>query len=244
MPKLGTFIVKQPSGVIIFSELMRNDDGVLRSLLMAYGAKELEATGMIDRFVFEIRHAITTNGKYRVDGFGDFSADSNNTISFTYAHKQQIFGGNIKPPISILEQRKSETLGTNTTIPTPRHTPHATRRVVTGSTTEENTSLIKPDNYLRGLKYDNHKKKRDDSGRVTSRANRGRTWLMTLFVIAIVAGVGALLWLQEKAVTPTITDIEDEMYIEDYTQDYEPIIDSLFYDDTLDSNTTQITINE
>ena len=30
VPKLGAFIVKQPSGVIRFSELIRTDDGVLR----------------------------------------------------------------------------------------------------------------------------------------------------------------------------------------------------------------------
>ena len=34
VPKLGAFIVKQPSGVIRFTELIRNDDGILRSLLM------------------------------------------------------------------------------------------------------------------------------------------------------------------------------------------------------------------
>ena len=35
VPRLGAFIVKQSNGVIVFSELMRNDDGVLHSLLTA-----------------------------------------------------------------------------------------------------------------------------------------------------------------------------------------------------------------
>ena len=60
VPKLGTFIVKAQGGAILFSDLMRNDDGVLRSLLMAYGMKELEANGLIDRLVFEVRHAANT----------------------------------------------------------------------------------------------------------------------------------------------------------------------------------------
>ena len=58
IPQMGAFIVKEPGQSVLFSELLKRDDGVLRSLLVAAGSSELEAGGEIDRFVFEVRHAI------------------------------------------------------------------------------------------------------------------------------------------------------------------------------------------
>ena len=252
VPKLGTFIVKQSSGAIIFSDLMRNDDGVLRSLLMAYGAKELEANGMIDRFVFEIRHAITTEGKYTVEGFGDFTADRNNTISFAQVHRQQIFGGNIKPPVEVLEQRKTQAFGTQPQVIVTRHGAAKTtpRRVIVEPYGEENISLGKPDAYLRGLKYDSSKnKKREESGRSGKHNNGGRRGLMILLIMAIIAGVGAMLWLQKRPVAaPTTTIIDEPVVIEpDTTTMTEPIIDSLMVEEPIiaeEPTTTSTTTNE
>ena len=45
VPQLGAFIVKAPGGEILFSELFKRDDGVLRGLLTAAGASEIEAAG-------------------------------------------------------------------------------------------------------------------------------------------------------------------------------------------------------
>lgn len=51
MPQLGTFIVKVPEGGVVFSELLRRDDGILRGLLVQQGGmNDLEAAGAIDRF--------------------------------------------------------------------------------------------------------------------------------------------------------------------------------------------------
>ena len=46
VPQLGAFIVKAPGGEILFSELFKRDDGVLRGLLTAAGASEIEAAGV------------------------------------------------------------------------------------------------------------------------------------------------------------------------------------------------------
>ena len=70
VPQLGTFIVKEPGRSVVFSELLKRDDGVLRGLLRAGGMGELEAAGEIDRFVFEIRHAVEHGSEYRLEGFG------------------------------------------------------------------------------------------------------------------------------------------------------------------------------
>ena len=172
MPKLGTFIVKQSSGAIVFSDLMRNDDGVLRSLLLAYGVKELEANGMIDRFVFEIRHAITTEGKITIEHLGEFSANLNNTITFSQPQRQQKFGGNIKPPVEVLEQQKKRHGYRPTPTPTAQQEVKRQTKTRRAETREsDNVTLGKPDAYLRGLKYDNDKnKKREESSSSSRRA--------------------------------------------------------------------------
>ena len=43
VPQLGTFIVKEPGVSIVFSELLKRDDGTLRRLLIDGGLSELEA---------------------------------------------------------------------------------------------------------------------------------------------------------------------------------------------------------
>ena len=42
IPQLGAFIVKEPGRAVLFSELLKRDDGVLRGLLCARGLNELE----------------------------------------------------------------------------------------------------------------------------------------------------------------------------------------------------------
>lgn len=71
MPQLGTFVVKVPEGGVVFSELLKRDDGILRGLLVQQGGmNDLEAAGAIDRFVFEVRHALEHEGAYAIEGFG------------------------------------------------------------------------------------------------------------------------------------------------------------------------------
>lgn len=74
VPQLGAFIVKSPEEVI-FSEMLKRDDGVLRSLLVEEGLSELEAAGAIDRFIFELKHGIEGGAVYQLPGLGLFSRD-------------------------------------------------------------------------------------------------------------------------------------------------------------------------
>ena len=37
VPQLGTFVVKVPEGGVVFSELLKRDDGILRGLLVQQG---------------------------------------------------------------------------------------------------------------------------------------------------------------------------------------------------------------
>ena len=211
MPKLGTFIVKQSSGDIIFSDLMRSDDGVLRSLLIAYGVRDLEASGMIDRFVFEIHHAITTEGKVTIESLGEFTANINNSITFTQAKREKKYGGHIKPPVEVLERRKAQQRMQRPRPTTPQsEATHNAKQKKNKVHKPEDNSRNKPDAYLRGLKYDSNKnKKREESSRGKARAH-GINWGMVLLCLLIVGGAAALVWYQRKPSTPTPIITESE----------------------------------
>lgn len=84
VPQLGAFLVKEPGVSVLFSELLKRDDGVLRGLLREEGLGELEAAGEIDRFVFEVRHAVEHGKPCELEGFGVFSPGPNATIAFEY----------------------------------------------------------------------------------------------------------------------------------------------------------------
>lgn len=84
VPQLGAFLVKEPGGSVVFSELMKRDDGVLRGVLRDEGMGELEAAGEIDRFVFEVRHAVEHGDEYVLDGFGILKPGPNTTVAFEY----------------------------------------------------------------------------------------------------------------------------------------------------------------
>ena len=201
VPKLGAFIVKQPSGNIVFSELMRNDDGVLCSLLKAYGLNELEANGAIDRFVFEVRFNTSKQSGYTIDNFGSFTPGPNNTITFKQKREPQTFGGNVKPPVDMLDNVKPKP-SRSTSIEqgqpepmTPRNTRRGVQRVVIE---DDAASLTTPDKYLRGLNYDKAKnKKREEkmfNAGSRSNNNAGRMLKIMLLAAILIAGGAWFAW--------------------------------------------------
>ena len=210
VPKLGAFIVKQPSGIIRFTDLMRNDDGVLRSLLIAYGISELEATGKIDRFVFEIRHAVSQGDKYTIAELGEFRAGENNTIVFHHKCEPKVIGGNIKPPVEALNMEKLKLgLMTNSIKMSESVAKPQNKSSQAKSSESSPISSNKPDFYLRGLNYDNRKKKRNDERTDKRRSpQRKRFLLLILIFIAIIGGVYALWsWLSDKPAKHQYTTI-------------------------------------
>lgn len=82
VPQLGAFIVREPDREVVFSELLRRDDGLLRGLLAPECGGEVGAAGEIDRFVFEVRHAVDRGEEFRMEGFGRFVPGPNGTIAF------------------------------------------------------------------------------------------------------------------------------------------------------------------
>lgn len=232
VPRFGAFIVKQPSGEIVFSELMRNDDGVLRSLLVAYGCNELSANGMIDRFAFEVRHKISQGQTFVIADFGTFSEGENNTILFRQKREPKVFGGNIKPPlehfteeklklqrIQRIRQQQSENLTGHSTHRKLR----TSQAIITNNLRADNDQDIdlgKPDKYLRGLKYTERKGKKNEEERYGNERGGagGSTRVFVLLVVALIIAVGGWFtwqWLERtnaptavELVTPTETIVE------------------------------------
>ncbi len=195
VPKLGAFIVKRPEGRVIFSELMRGDDNTLRSLLVAYGMSEIEANGHIDRWVFEIRHAVGSGESFTIENFGLFYAGENNNILFKQKRESMTIGGNIRPPFEKLNEAKrqmrrvrrieDEQVEVRRSVAKQRNTKRAEEEIV---------NLTKPESYLRGLRYENKKSKGhdDDYYRNDSRIKLDRRMVV---IIAALFVVGVTIWL-------------------------------------------------
>ncbi len=83
VPQMGAFIVKDPDQVL-FTELLKRDDGALRALLAEAGADPLKAAGEIDRFVFEVRHALQQGNEFPLEGLGVLKPGPNGTIAFVH----------------------------------------------------------------------------------------------------------------------------------------------------------------
>lgn len=99
VPNLGAFIVKQGKDgerKVLFSNLIKTDDGVLRALLIEKGVSELEAAGVIDRFVFEVNHRLDHGNVCALEGFGALKRGANGSMSFVEnegAHGDVLDGG-------------------------------------------------------------------------------------------------------------------------------------------------------
>lgn len=236
VPKLGAFVVKQPSGIIRFTDLMRNDDGVLRSLLVAYGMSELEANGKIDRYVFEIRHAISLGERYNIANLGEFRAGENNNILFSHRSEPRVIGGNIKPPVEVLNIEKLK-LGLLTNTITLSENVAKTQKAKTQSQTADSAPISsnKPDHYLRGLNYDDRKKKHDEARTDKRITPRGKVPLLIFIALIMVAGgvYATWYWLSSKLLTTkqTPTVVEELITIES---------DTLLIKDSLHMITTPI----
>lgn len=69
VPTFGMFVVKE-SGGVLFSDLIKTDDGVLRSLLAREGLGALAVAGAIDHFIFDARYALDEEGHFDMGELG------------------------------------------------------------------------------------------------------------------------------------------------------------------------------
>lgn len=82
IPGMGVFIMRE-DGRILFSELMHDDDGVLRHALAEHNEiDDKEAAHMIEHFVTELRDTLNRGVSYRIEGLGALSLDDRGIAVF------------------------------------------------------------------------------------------------------------------------------------------------------------------
>ncbi len=186
VPQLGAFIAKSPGGPLLFSELLRRDDGVLRGLLRDGGMTDLEAAGVLDRFVFEVRHALQEGRDYPMEGLGLFSAGPEGTIRFEASPASPAGGAAgtaAADPHSATVSRPSDT---------ETGMPAAKPQMPDGR--EERATRRAPDPAVKGLRYGRPQRTTDAYTYVGASPRRKRFgwWVMLLACAAAVLALGAI----------------------------------------------------
>ena len=193
IPQLGTFIVKEPGRSILFSELLKRDDGVLRGLLRERGLGELEAAGEIDRFVFEVRHAVERGGEYRMEGFGVLKPGPNATISFVYDPRpaEQPAAGRSAEDGG---QEAAGSAGHAPSRPSRLHSEKVAEAVRTAFTEPHVSTSAKmnPDPSVRGLRYGKPPKSTDAYTYVDRVPRRRGDWFIWIGLFVAILALGAI----------------------------------------------------
>lgn len=222
IPQLGALLVKEPSREILFSELIRRDDGLLRALLIEQeGMNELTAQGEIDRLVFEVRHAIEQGSEYRAEGLGVFYAGANATIAFRYDPntKPAVAASATEQPMAEPEQKvvkvakqpeqkepkQPEPHEEEQTEAKPADQPHEEEPHLTTS------AKMNPAPYVKGLSYGKPPKNTDAFTYVDRPQRRGRVdSFLVVAILAVLIALGAMAygyyhdWQERKAAEASI----------------------------------------
>ena len=220
VPNLGAFIVKEAGRTVLFSNLIKGDDGVLRSLLISSGVSELEAAAAIDRFVFEVNFRLESRGECMLSGFGELRNGVNGTIAFTFSPsvKGENLDGNIaahKPAVAEQEpvQPASQPVPQPAPAPqkereeekvveedvridvVPRKEP-AVRRAEPIAERQRDGRQVRrahpSDDYVKGLRYGKGRKVVTGREGATSRKSQKSDIIMKIAIFAAVLAILAL----------------------------------------------------
>ena len=195
MPQLGTFVVKVPEGGVVFSELLKRDDGILRGLLVQQGGmNDLEAAGAIDRFVFEVRHALEHEGAYAIEGFGRLTLSPGGAIVF-----QAVLATPVAAAGPVVGESAPEE-GNKISSAAPRVRSRSEAKaapVIDGGISEPRISVSakrKPAPYVKGLQYGKPLKTTEGYTYVGSKPRRRIDKFMGIAIVVAVLAVGVIVY--------------------------------------------------
>ena len=212
VPNLGAFIVKEEGRVVLFSNLIKGDDGVLRSLLVEAGVSELETAAALDRFVFEVNFRLESTGECLLDGFGVLKSGVNGTVSFVYqpAAKGEVLDGNVapredntvaQPKVKVVEkpaEKVVESLPDSEDVQidvVPRQKPAPRREVEVKRPQQREERRQRPqEDYTKGLRYGKGRKVVTGREGATSRKSSKSDLIMKIAIIAALLAIGALVY--------------------------------------------------
>ena len=212
VPNLGTFIVKEAGRVVLFSNLIKSDDGVLRSLLVNAGVSEMETAAALDRFVFEVNFRLESTGECLLDGFGVLKSGVNGTVSFAYkpAAKGEVLDGNVAPrevqtaaqPKAKVEEKPTENIVESLpdsedveidVVPRQKPAPRRVEEVKRPQQREERRPRSQK-NYTEGLRYGKGRKVVTGRESATSRKSSKSDLIMKVAIVAALLAIGALVY--------------------------------------------------
>ncbi len=211
VPNLGAFIVKEAGRVVLFSNLIKGDDGVLRSLLVEAGVSELETAAALDRFVFEVNFRLESTGECLLDGFGVLKSGVNGTVSFVYqpAAKGEVLDGNVapredntvaQPKVKVVEkpaEKVVESLPDSEDVQidvVPRQKPAPRVEEVKRPQQREERRQRPQEDYTKGLRYGKGRKVVTGREGATSRKSSKSDLIMKIAIIAALLAIGALVY--------------------------------------------------
>lgn len=212
VPNLGAFIVKEAGRVVLFSNLIKGDDGVLRSLLVEAGVSEMETAAALDRFVFEVNFRLESTGECLLDGFGVLKSGVNGTVSFAYkpAAKGEVLDGNVAPrevqsvaqPKAKVEEKPTENIVESLpdnedveidVVPRQKPAPRRVEEVKRPQQREERRPRSQK-NYTEGLRYGKGRKVVTGRESATSRKSSKSDLIMKVAIVAALLAIGALVY--------------------------------------------------
>lgn len=191
VPQLGAFVVKVPEGDVVFSELLKRDDGVLRGLLVSQqGLSELEAAGVIDRFVFEVRHALEKDGIYRLEGFGRMTLSPGGAIAFHGEPQPVMPAATPRTPAATEPEEHKEPLQDR--APAPKR---STKSAIQSSEPRVSASLQRnPESYVKGLQYGKPLKNTDGYTYVGSKPRRRMDKFLVIAIVVAVLAISVIVY--------------------------------------------------
>lgn len=207
VPQLGAFLVKEPERELVFTELLRRDDGILRGLLREAGLNEIETAGEIDRFVFEVRHAIEHGAEFRLGELGTLKAGNNATIVLVNgALPEPVAESNpadseepaVQPEAESTPSEQQEDAADTSKQTTSKQTicPEKVTAAVETAFADphiSNSAKRNPEPYVRGLKYGKPQKTTNAYRYIDRPVRRqGMDRFLLLAVIAAVIAVAAI----------------------------------------------------
>ena len=203
MPQLGTFVVKVPEGGVVFSELLKRDDGILRGLLVQQGGmNDLEAAGAIDRFVFEVRHALEHEGAYAIEGFGRLTLSPGGAIVFQAVLATPVAAAG--PVVGESAPEEGNKISSAAALHPASVAPRVRSRseakaspVIDGGISEPRISVSakrKPAPYVKGLQYGKPLKTTEGYTYVGSKPRRRIDKFMVIAIVVAVLAVGVIVY--------------------------------------------------
>lgn len=149
VPNLGTFIVKKAGEQILFSNLMKGDDGVLRGLLVEEGLSAIEAAALLDRFVFEANFRLQQGLACSLKNFGTLRNGDNGTVLFDYEPQMdgEVFDVDVIQPQVKAEEQVEEQVAEIEVVETEDDVAVATEEEVAISVEESAAADVRGDVY-------------------------------------------------------------------------------------------------